>query len=125
MRVLSLCLLFLVFARSLNTFEWGFFAHQQINQLATFTLPEQLFAFYKPHISYLKTHAIDPDKRRYALVQEAPRHFIDIEHLPDSLINTYSIALDSSAIEHGILPWNIKTFYSRSFALPEKFSIGF
>ena len=32
------------------------------------------------HIQYLTEHAVDPDKRRYAVDGEAARHYIDLDH---------------------------------------------
>ena len=60
--------------------KWGFFGHKRINRIATFTLPPEMFGFYKEHIEYLTEHAVDPDKRRYAVDGEAQRHYIDIDH---------------------------------------------
>lgn len=62
---------------------WGFYAHRAINRLAVFTLPANLAAFYKPHLAYIRAHAVDPDKRRYAAPLEGPRHFVDLERLGD------------------------------------------
>ena len=45
--------------------EWGFFGHQQINRLAVFTLPEEMIDFYKYHLDYLESKAVNPDMRRY------------------------------------------------------------
>ena len=59
---------------------WRFFGHRSINRLAVFTLPTELMKFYKRHIDFLEYHAVDPDMRRYALPEEAPRHYIDIDH---------------------------------------------
>lgn len=59
---------------------WGFFGHRLINRMAVFTLPPELFGFYKKNIDYITEHAIDPDKRRYATKHEAVRHYIDIDH---------------------------------------------
>jgi hypothetical protein len=59
---------------------WGFWGHQMINRMACFSLPPELFSFYKLHVDYLTVHAVDPDKRRYSDPAEAPRHFIDIDH---------------------------------------------
>ena len=39
-----------------------------------------MFGFYKENIEYLTEHAVDPDKRRYAVEGEAPRHYIDLDH---------------------------------------------
>ena len=59
---------------------WGFYGHRKINKMAVLTLPQQLLSFYKPHIQFVSDHAVDPDKRRYALKGEAFRHYIDIDH---------------------------------------------
>ena len=60
--------------------RWGFFGHKRINRIATFTLPPDMFGFYKEHIEFLTEHAVDPDKRRYVVEGEAQRHYIDIDH---------------------------------------------
>jgi hypothetical protein len=60
--------------------EWGFFAHKRINRLAVLTLPPQMMVFFKPNIDYLTDHAVDPDMRRYASKNEAPRHYIDLDN---------------------------------------------
>jgi hypothetical protein len=60
--------------------DWGFVAHRKINQMAVYTLPPELIVFYKKHIEYVEKHAVDPDKRRYASKDEAPRHYIDLDH---------------------------------------------
>ena len=62
-----------------TSFCWGFYAHQKINYYAVFLLPPQMLLFYKPHIQFLSEHAVDPDKRRYAVTEEAPRHYIDLD----------------------------------------------
>lgn len=61
-------------------YAWGFWAHQRINRLAVFTLPPEMLVLYKKHMSYLTEHAVDPDKRRYAVDGEAAHHYIDIDH---------------------------------------------
>ena len=58
---------------------WGFFAHKRINRLAVLTLPPEMMAFFKPNIDWLTDHAVDPDMRRYASKNEAPRHYIDLD----------------------------------------------
>ncbi len=59
---------------------WGFFGHRRINRLAVFTLPPEMMVFFKPQIDWLSDHATDADMRRYASPDEAPRHFIDLDH---------------------------------------------
>ena len=58
---------------------WGFYGHGKINYCAVFLLPPEMMVFYKPNIEYIEEHATDPDKRRYAVVEEAPRHYIDVD----------------------------------------------
>ena len=67
------------FCASWSPSQWGFFAHRRINRQAVFSLPPEMIVFYKRHVEYLTTHAVDPDKRRYATRHEAPRHYIDLD----------------------------------------------
>jgi len=53
--------LFLGFGeKDVSKVKWGFFGHKRINRIATFTLPPEMFGFYKDHIEYLTEHAVDP-----------------------------------------------------------------
>src|SRR3569832_161864 len=78
MRKLFFVLLILLFWQ--KCFCWGFFAHQKINYYAVFLLPPEMMVLYKPNIEFITEHAVDPDKRRYAVAEEGPRHYIDIDH---------------------------------------------
>ena len=76
--------------------SWGFFAHQRINNLAIFTLPNGMIGFYKQHQEYITGHAVDPDKRRYMDTLEAPRHYLDVENYEqdvDSIPAKWDLAL--------------------------------
>jgi len=46
--------------------SWGFYGHKRINRMAVFTLPPELFSFYKSNIEFITEHAVDPEKRRYS-----------------------------------------------------------
>src|SRR3954467_7166754 len=93
-------------------YGWGFWAHKRINRMACFTLPPQLFNFYKNHIDFITAHAVDPDRRRYADPEEAPRHFIDIDHYGsnpfDSIPKYWKDAVakysEDSLNKYGIVP---------------------
>lgn len=95
---------------------WGFWAHERINEMAVFTLPQELFAFYKPHINYVAEHAVDPDKRRYAVEGEAPKHYIDIDHygvhpfdnLPRNWFEAVEKFSEDTLQEYGIVPWHVE-----------------
>jgi hypothetical protein len=106
---------FLLLTATYEANSWGFFAHKKINQMAVFTLPPEMIGFYKKHIDYVSEHAVDADKRRYALVEEAPRHYIDIEHYGshpfDSIPKHWNDAVkkysEDSLAAYGIVPWHI------------------
>ncbi|TWF44278.1 hypothetical protein FHW36_101196 [Chitinophaga polysaccharea] len=95
---------------------WGFFAHQRINRLAVFCLPPEMMVLYKPQLEYLTTHATDPDKRRYAVAAEAPRHFIDIDlfdappynNIPRNWADAVARYTADTLHRNGILPWHLE-----------------
>jgi len=98
-----------------NLFSWGFFAHKRINRLAVFTLPTEMIGFYKLHIEYITENAVAPDRRRYSVDGEAPRHFIDIDYYGespfDSMPRLWKDAVkkytEDTLQEYGIVPWHI------------------
>ncbi len=100
-------------------FSWGFFAHQKINRLAVFTLPVEMTGFYKKNIQYISEASVNPDRRRYAVPEEAPRHYIDLDEYGDSaatkLPRYWKEAVekygDDSLMHHGIVPWHINRIY--------------
>jgi len=111
--------------------SWGFFAHQRINNLAVFTLPNGMIGFYKKNVKYITEHAVDPDKRRYADTLEAPRHYLDVENYEksiDSIPEKWNDALAKYGKKHlnenGIVPWQIqRTYYSLVKAFETRDSI--
>lgn len=80
-----------------------------------------MLVLYKPQLEFLTEHATDPDKRRYAIAEEAPRHYIDIDHYGkypyDSLPRKWNDAVKKytadSLNKHGIVPWWIQTMLGR------------
>ena len=104
-----------------HCFCWGFFAHKKINYYAIFLLPPEMMLLYKPNAEFLKEHAIDPDKRRYALPAEAARHYIDLDHygeypfvtLPRKWKDAVAKFSKDSLNAHGIVPWWIQTMMLR------------
>lgn len=100
---------------------WGFHAHRQINRLAVFTLPPEMISFYKANIGYISEAAVNADRRRFAVADEAPRHYIDIDHFGDSAIVTmpryWKDAVDKYGEDtlkaYGILPWHLNVMYYR------------
>jgi hypothetical protein len=104
-----------------SAFAWGFFAHKKINYHAVFLLPPEMMLLYKPWIGFLEEHAVDPDKRRYAVPAEAPRHYIDIDRYGlypyDSLPRKWDDAAARFTADtlnaHGIVPWWLQTMLHR------------
>ncbi len=112
-----------------NCFCWGFYAHKKINYFAVFLLPPEMMVLYKPQIDFLAEHAVDPDKRRYAVPEEGPRHYIDIDHYGtypyDSLPRRWNDAVakysEDTLNTYGIVPWWLQTMlYKLTDAFKEK-----
>lgn len=109
--------------------SWGFFGHENINRLAIFTLPGEMILFYKKHIREIEESSVNPDRRRYAVPDEAPRHFIDLDDYGDSaqfiLPRYWNDAVnkigEDSLMAHGIIPWHITRMYHR---LRDAFLVG-
>ena len=117
-----------------KSFCWGFYGHRKINYLACFLLPPEMLLLYKPSIDFISEHAVDPDKRRYAVANEGPRHYIDLDRygvypfndLPrkwNDAIEKYSA---DTVMRHGIAPWWIQIMFARlteAFREKDKFKI--
>ena len=127
MRKLFLILLFSLVCK--QSFCWGFYAHRKINYFAVFLLPPEMMVLYKPQIEFLAEHAVDPDKRRYAIPEEGVRHYIDLDHYGtypyDSLPRRWSDAVakysEDTLNMYGIVPWWLQTMlYRLTDAFKEK-----
>ena len=108
---------------------WGFFAHKKINQLAVFTLPPEMIGFYKKNIEYITDASCNPDRRRYAVPEEAARHYIDLDDYGDSAayklprywndaVAKYS---NDSLQARGIVPWHVNNIF---YSLRDAFFVG-
>lgn len=99
--------------------SWGFYGHKRINRMAVFTLPPEMVTFYKKHLEFVTNHAVDPDKRRYSVEGEAPRHYIDIDRYGinpfDSVPKYWKQAVEKytedTLMAYGIVPWQIEKHY--------------
>ena len=130
----STLFLSLIFSQQNHVSAWGFFGHQMINRLAIFSLPPEMLPFYKRNIISLTENAVNPDKRRYAVVGEAPKHFIDLELYQASSTETFPKYWDEaiarysldSTMAFGIVPWHIvqvKFQLQKAFAEKDVFRI--
>jgi hypothetical protein len=117
---IAVSILLLIFSAE-NVFAWGFWAHKRINRIAVFTLPKEMFGFYKNNIEYITESAVNADKRRYTDKNEAPRHYIDLDNYGnypyDSIPRKWKEAVakfsEDSLKKHGIVPWHIGFMYFR------------
>lgn len=118
MKKIFLSLILLLISQNMTT-AWGFFAHQRINRLAVYTLPPEMLGFYKYYITYITENAVNPDKRRYAVEGEAPRHYIDVD-IYDKMYNDSAVFkmprywneavakhTEDTLQAYGIVPWHI------------------
>jgi hypothetical protein len=126
-KFLFLCLLLLT--TYFHSFCWGFYAHKKINYYSVFLLPPEMMVLYKPNIAFISEHATDPDKRRYAVPGEGPKHYIDIDHYGnypyESLPRKWKDAVakfgEDSLKAYGIVPWHIQVMlYQLTDAFKEK-----
>jgi hypothetical protein len=106
---------------SYNCFCWGFFGHQRINNYAVYLLPPEMMVLFKPSQAFLTEHSVDPDKRRYAIAEEAPRHYIDLDqygtypfpNLPRNWDDAVSKFTEDTLNMHGIVPWWVQIMKRR------------
>ncbi|MFM9908912.1 MAG: zinc dependent phospholipase C family protein [Chitinophagaceae bacterium] len=104
-----------------SSFCWGFYGHRKINYYAVFLLPPEMLLFYKKNIAFISEHAVDPDKRRYAIATEGPRHYIDLDHygqfpwqsFPHQWKEAVDLYSEDTLLKHGIAPWWIQTMLYR------------
>ena len=106
---------------SMQVFCWGFYGHRKINYLAVFLLPPEMMVLYKKNIAFLEEHAPDPDKRRYAVKDEAPRHYIDMNdygtypfpELPRKYNDAVAKFGEDTVQARGIVPWHVQVMLGR------------
>ena len=114
MRKSFLIIVFLLILAPLDAM-WGFFAHQRINRISVFLLPVEMKGFYKHKIQYLTENAVNPDRRRYAVEGEAPRHYLDADVYGDSAVyklprywkDAVEKYTEDTLMAYGIVPWHI------------------
>lgn len=103
-----------------NPMNWGFYGHKRLNELAIYTLPEQMFGFYKANMDFLIEHSVDPDKRRYGVKGEAECHYIDMDrycfdtigcdpfaNVPKYWNDAVKMYSEDTLRAHGIVPWHV------------------
>lgn len=88
-----------------------------------------MMILYKQQAGFLSDHAVDPDMRRYAVPEEGPRHYIDIDHygkypftdLPRKWNEAVEKFSEDTLMQYGIVPWWVQTMlYRLTEAFTEK-----
>ncbi len=88
-----------------------------------------MMSLYKPNIDFISEHSIDPDKRRYAIPEEGPRHYIDIDNygkypydsLPRRWVDAVAKFTEDTLNANGIVPWWVQTMlFKLTTAFKEK-----
>lgn len=89
-----------------------------------------MFGFYKANIDYIQEFAVKADQRRYVIDEEAPRHYIDLDHWEVNVpIDTMPHQWDSAVAKYGeekltaygIVPWHIQRVKSwLTYAMKER-----
>lgn len=124
--LLSFIIIFIV---NDSVFTWGFLAHYKINKMAVYTLPASMNTFFLNHIQLLEDKAVNADKRKFTVKDEAPRHFIDIDAynvdspfavMPQKWDDAVVKFSEDTLIKYGVLPWHInKQYYTLVESLKE------
>lgn len=105
----------IILGRTTMSYGWGFWAHEQINRYAVFTLPAEMKNFYKKNIDFVTVHSVDPDKRTHTDKKEGPRHYIDADFYGASPFENIPKSWDKAVVkfsqdtleEYGTIPWHI------------------
>lgn len=92
---------------------WGFFGHERINRLAVYCLPPPMMALYKTNVEYIVQQSTAPDKRRYMIPEEGPRHYLDadrygIDNIPHNWFRAVEMYSADTLQRYGILPWHLE-----------------
>jgi hypothetical protein len=88
-----------------------------------------MIGFYKHHIQFITENAINPDRRRYAVAYEAPRHYIDIDVYGDSALykmprywkDAVMMYTADTLLAYGTVPWHINKV---RYQLTDAYRIG-
>jgi len=122
--LLLICWAALAPATAPDARAWGFYGHKRINRMACYTLPPEMFPFFKRHIDFISDHAVDPHGALCGVEGEAERHFIDIDHygrggadpfavMPRKWADAVAKYTEDTLKAYGIVPWHIQVMHAR------------
>lgn len=98
--------------------SWGFSPHRELHAVAITALPSPVFGFFKAHQHELMVRAVDADKRKHGVKEEAERHYIDLDHYSDGISpcgwhEACERYTEDTLRSRGILPWSIERVYNQ------------
>lgn len=100
-RILSFCA---IIGISLILISWGGTGHRIISYNSALSFNSEMSNF-SSWIEYIRDHASDADNRKSSDPTEGPKHYLDIDNIPE-FISTGKINQDSyTSTSNGILPW--------------------
>lgn len=120
-RAAALVVVVLAFPQS--TTAWGFEAHKFIVDRMIELLPPELKPLFAARRAFIVERAIDPDLWRNVWEDEAPNHFLDIDHeafgpypflgLPRDYADAVQKFGRDLVHQQGLLPWRTSEFFGR------------
>ena len=120
-RAAALVVVVLAFPQS--TTAWGFEAHKFIVDRMIELLPPELKPLFAARRAFIVERAIDPDLWRNVWEDEAPNHFLDIDHeafgpypflgLPRDYADAVQKFGRDFVHQQGLLPWRTSEFFGR------------
>ena len=85
-------------------------------------LPSPLGDWFSEEVEWLAAHAVDPDKRKRAVLKEAPKHYVDLDAPALSCLDGLGDApgffqaveacCEDTLWDYGVLPWNLRWAYN-------------
>ena len=122
MRRLTLSFVLLLSLPS-TSLAWGFEAHKIIADRMIALLPPELKPLFEARRTFIVERAIDPDLWRNVWDEEAPNHFLDMDHEAfgpypfEALPREYADAVQKFGRNfihtQGLLPWRTSEFFGR------------
>ena len=116
-------LVVVVLAFPQSTTAWGFEAHKFIVDRMIELLPPELKPLFAARRAFIVERAIDPDLWRNVWEDEAPNHFLDIDHeafgpypflgLPRDYADAVQKFGRDFVHQQGLLPWRTSEFFGR------------
>jgi hypothetical protein len=100
---------------------WGFSVHRHIHRSAVDALSPPLRNWFLEEADWLTAHAVDADKRKRAVIHEAPKHYVDLDAPSLSCLedlwptpgfrDAVEACCEDTLWRYGVLPWNVLWTY--------------